>query len=453
MCQLRFGRGPWTRSRRRARRRTGTSRTTRRRVRGGRCRRAGASAPAAPTAAAIDSATVTGRTPANARSTSAAASPTAPTARTWAAPAARAVRSRPWLRPTATSTTEANDPHGGERRTWCGRLRVVIPAHAGVVRDEADAVRQAGERGQRLAAPVERGACGQCGRARSQRVRDVVRELPEEVVSAREQVAGRGAQLVADEAVVGVAEAERHLSRRRPTEQVDHDRVVGVADGPLVGRLVVPDRRLGRDVRVHGPVSIDVVGADVEPRADERREPLAVPEPERRRLDHEHVDGGIGDRRDQRHLGVADRHGGATRRVEHRGRERGHRGLAVGSGDRDDRPVVPGGRQVELGTDGHADAPGRVDGRVHVAETGRRQDHVGRAHQHLERRGVGAADELDAEPVGRGPGVGRRRVVDDDDLVAMLEQGLGDSLVRDAEPDEQIALGHQSTPPMLRKSA
>ena len=128
-----------------------------------------------------------------------------------------------------------------------------------------------------------------------------------------------------------------------------------------------------------------MVGGEVEPRRHLGREPLGEPQPERRRLDDEHVDGFV-EGGNEGHVGVSDRERLATRRVEHVGDHRRHRGLAVGAGDRDDRPVsvVPIGREIELAHD-RKSATGRLDDRGMVlGNAGARHEHVDRIEQRRE---------------------------------------------------------------------
>ena len=61
-------------------------------------------------------------------------------------------------------------------------------------------------------------------------------------------------------------------------------------------------------------------GAKLSQVATSARSRWLYAEPERRRLDHEHVGIGVVDGLDQRHVGVAGRHGAAARREEHVGR-------------------------------------------------------------------------------------------------------------------------------------
>jgi len=67
-----------------------------------------ASSRARDTASRIDAARTTGRTPANAASTSPDASPMATTARTWSASCVSGDIDKPLLRPPAMSTTDSN---------------------------------------------------------------------------------------------------------------------------------------------------------------------------------------------------------------------------------------------------------------------------------------------------------------------------------------------------------
>ena len=167
-------------------------------------------------------------------------------------------------------------------------------------------------------------------------------------------------------------------------------------------------------------------------------------EPERRRLDHEHVDVGI-ERGDERHIGVPDRERLATRREQHVGDHRRDRRLAVGAGDRDHGAArgVPVGREVELA---HAPAaprrrasaitgwcsgtPGLGTSTSTVVERPRR------AHRHAARRGTPLASRL---------------VVGADDLVAACLERVSNGFARHAHAVHQGP--HQSATPMWMKSA
>ena len=125
-----------------------------------------------------------------------------------------------------------------------------------------------------------------------------------------------------------------------------HDRVVDVADGDVVGAPGrprcgpwPPRRRPGRACTSRWS------GAKLSQVATPGPEARAVAQPERGRLDHEHLDGGVVEGGDERHVGVARRRRRATPdALEHVGDHHRHRGLAVGAGDGDDRAVVPRAR-------------------------------------------------------------------------------------------------------------
>ena len=288
-----------------------------------------------------------------------------------AAPSASGARSMPLLRPPAMSTTESKPDTAAS--VACGAVALessyqLMPSASAtsstrwarprkVVSARAHAVgrRAAGERG---------GGCGEG-------VGEVVGQAPEE----RRDLGDRGAvgadEAVAVDGVVGVA---------RPTEperadtgagvDVAHDdRVVGVGDGDAdLGIEVAPDAGLGLLVVLERRVDVQVISGEVQPRRDRRAEGPAVAEAERRRLHHEHVRGGIVDRGDQRHLGVAHRLGAQTGRFEHLGHQRRDRGLAVRAGDRQHRAVVPERGQIELAQDRDAGLACRCEHRVVVGQ-------------------------------------------------------------------------------------
>ena len=124
-----------------------------------------------------------------------------------------------------------------------------------------------------------------------------------------------------------------------------------------------------------------------------------------------------GDRVGEREADVAGGHGLHARRHQHLGDERGHRGLAVGAGDGDERPVGPLRRQLELTP--HGDAAGRPRARTRGgrrarrgwARPGRRRDQTARASV-----GVGRLHQLDAELDRGGARLVAGPVVDHDDV-------------------------------------
>ena len=167
-----------------------------------------------------------------------------------------------------------------------------------------------------------------------------------------------GRRRTPDEPEVGVGgHPERHVPGPGAGQMPGYHRVVGVAHRHLVRRLVAPDARLGRLVRRQVGVAVQVVGGEVEPRAHRGGEAPRVLETKRRRLDHEHIGGRIGDGGHQRHRGVA--HGDCSQPGGHQhvAHQRRHRGLAVRAGDGEQRPVVPPRGEVELRQDRHAGSP------------------------------------------------------------------------------------------------
>jgi len=92
-----------------------------------------------------------------------------------------------------------------------------------------------------------------------------------------------------------------------------------------------------------------MVGREVEPYRDTRMEPSRRSQTERRGLDHEDLTLGIGDRLDQRGLGVATGDRPNTRGDQHRRDQCRDRRLAVGAGDGHDRTIVPSVGEIEFG--------------------------------------------------------------------------------------------------------
>src|SRR5581483_2024954 len=194
----------------------------------------------------------------------------------------------------------------GQRRVGRGRLRVVVPLDAVLVGNELDAVAEPAEGDERVMAPVDGRATGPCGRGGGQRVGNVVREGAPELRGAAHDRAVVGDERVAVDVVVGTGvEPERDVAGGRVREVPAYDGVVRRSDGDVRGRLVAPQLRLRRLVGVERAMQVEVIGREVQPRADVGREVLAVVEAERGRLHHEHVRRGVVDGGDEGQLVVA----------------------------------------------------------------------------------------------------------------------------------------------------
>ena len=244
-------------------------------------------------------------------------------------------------------------------------------------------------------------------------------------------------------AVVAGVFPEGDVTRGRVGERGHHDRVVRVADRDGVGRLVLEDARLCLPVGVDGAVPVEMVGGEVQPRCHLRGEPLGEPQPERRRLDDEHVDGFV-QSGNEGHVGVSDRERLAARRVEHVGDHRRHRGLAVGASDCHDRPVrvVPIGREIEL-----AHASDVRDGTPRRSRDGARERR-GSARACRPTRARSRARRLAGAGARRRHAVRRRRA--STSMPRAPERGR-DGLAGDPHPVHERA--HQSATPMWMKSA
>ncbi len=283
----------------------------------------------------------------------------ATTARRWSAASVSTDRSRPLLRPPAMSTTESKPADGGEGGVGRRGLGVVVPARRR--RPSATSctrwarprnVRSTWRTPSRVAPP-------------SRAVADAARALltswgRSRHSSSRSTIVSPAAptRALAGEVVVGgVVDAEGHRAAPRVAPGHD-DRVVGVGDGDAAaGPEVGPDAGLGVLVALDRVVDVEVVLGEVQPRGHRGLEVPGVAEPERRRLDHEHVELGPGDGLDQRDVGVAHGQRRSPRRLEHLGDEGGDGGLAVGAGDGHQRPVVPRRGQVELAEHRHRRPP------------------------------------------------------------------------------------------------
>ena len=371
-------------------------------------RRAGAARRRPRRRRAIESATTTGRTPANAAATSPAASPMATTAR---------IRRRPRRAGAEVEAlvAAAGDQHDGvesrerrQRGVRRRRLGVVVPPHASMLAHQRHAMGEARERTQRCPAPVDRGAAGHRPSRRA------ARAFATSCGSARhsssrcdDQSAGPDQGIVVDVVVAPVgARTSRPRARSRGTQRITTgSSALATATSPCA--LVTPDAGLGPLVGVERGVGLEMVRCEVQPRADAGGEPGAVLEPERRRLDHEHLDGGVVDGSHQRDLGVAGRHRPAPAASS----------MAVTSVVTVVLPSVPVTathwarvplpRQVEL-------AAHRRPGRRRQGEHGvvrrdprARQHRVGAAHQVVQLRGGRRRDQRDADDVGRRPAAAR----------------------------------------------
>ena len=168
---------------------------------------------------------------------------------------------------------------------------------------------------------------------------------------------------------------------------------------------------------------VEVVGREVQPRGDLGREALGVAKGERGRLDDEHLDGGIVDGFHERDGVVAGGDRVSVRRPQHRRDERGDRGLAIGTRDRDQRSVVPFARQVELAQ--HRDlSRGRgVEHRMRVGETRTRHKGIDGRKRLREVRARGIVDELHVVQFCCAARVLGGMVVDDDHVVPTTSQG------------------------------
>ena len=206
---------------------------------------------------------------------------------------------------------------------------------------------------------------------------------------------------------------------------------------------------LGRGVLVERAVPVDVVGSDVEADRRPRRDGVRPVQLEARQLDGDDVERlGVEDRLEDRRADVAGaarpQAGGPQDRREHLHRRR----LAVGAGH--GQPGRGAGQRThpprELDLAPHRDAgrqgageerlvgpPPRggddeVDGRVrHPA------DGVGTEGQ------AGAEDVEDAGPLGHDRALGGLGGVDDEDVGAALQEGVGRREPADAQPGDDDA--------------
>ena len=286
----------------------------------------------------------TGRGPSKAAATSAAASPMATTARTRSATSASTERSRPLFRPPAISTTESkprdgrSDRRGGwwpwSRRTTAPHQRR-RPAPGG---GGGRGTRRSAARTPSTVAPAASAAAD--GRQRVATSWGSDRGTASATATSGRRSGRRRAPSVDHGVVAGRGEPKRDHACRRARRLGQHDGVVGVDHGHVVGALVGPDAGLGGGVGVEVAVPVEVVGGEVEPHADHGPERVGELELERRHLDHDHVDvaaHGVASGRPMLPAATARSPDGA----QHLGDQRGHRRLAVGAGDGDDRRGRP----------------------------------------------------------------------------------------------------------------
>ncbi len=266
----------------------------------------------------------------------------ATTARTWAAAVGeRPTRSRPLLRPPAMSTTEAKPRDGGQRGVGGGGLRVVVPAHAVGARRRA---RPGG-----AARRTSRSACADAVERR--------RPPPSAVAAAASALAtswgrarhssptlddgrrrrGRRAAVAVDGGSRPDGRAERDGRGRVGLRVAHHDRVVGVGDrhaasgaevaprcGPWPPRSASSERVDVEVVRRRSSARWPTRGREVSACG---RGGTTTPRPRTRRRSGSSMASTSG----TSVLPTAT--APPARRLEHRGDERGDRGLAVGAGD------------------------------------------------------------------------------------------------------------------------
>ena len=132
-------------------------------------------------------------------------------------------------------------------------------------------------------------------------------------------------------------------------------RIAGRHHGPVRGRLVLEDACLGALVGILGDVSIEVVRREIEPDGDVRVIPLDGLELEAAGLDHvPRRRRGRLDLRRERHTDVAAHEHRLPGRLDHPAHQRRRRRLALGTGDRDDRPGHERGRELQFADDAYS---------------------------------------------------------------------------------------------------
>ena len=277
-----------------------------------------------------------------------------------------------------------------------------------------------------------------------------------------DEAAGPGDRGVAhDEVSVVTPLGARDRPARCRCRELPRHRVVGVHDERLCGVLVGEHACLRRRVRLDAAVPVDVVLRDVEEHGYVRSErPGGERELERRDLGHDDVDV-VGRGVDERPADVADRDAREPRRRAHRRDHRGHRGLAVGSGDRDDPGrsdtlAEPFDREVDLRAHRNARGERRRGRRVIGRHPGARHQQLRRAR---ERRGLLRRRRLDhlgtertRSPRTSRVGVADRTVLEHRDVVTVCTRVVDDRRAGAREPDHEHP--HQSIAPgMLMKSA
>ena len=131
--------------------------------------------------------------------------------------------------------------------------------------------------------------------------------------------------------------------------------------------------------------------------------------------------------------------------------ELGDRRLAVGACDRDERPLIPPRREIELGQHRHRSGRRGREQRVVIGHAGARHDGLGTGDELAERDGVRSLDQLDPELLGQRPAGRRRAIVDRHGPFAVRDQRSQHGLTGDAEAEHHVV--GQSRPPVPMKSA
>ncbi|MEJ7718387.1 MAG: hypothetical protein WKF31_10640 [Thermoleophilaceae bacterium] len=272
------------------------------------------------------------------------------------------------------------DPHAGG--LGVGGLRVVDVEDAVAAGHLLEAVRDARERGQRLADGLGIDPAGQGRRRRRHRVLEVVVASQADLLGGHQRGSRPLEAPVGRSVEVGVPVAEGHPPRR--ARRLERPR----GDRDVAGLLAREHPHLRRAIGLERAVAVEVVGRHVEQHRALGREAIGVLELEGGGLaDHHGVRLDPPDQRRERGAHVPRHpHRDARRAVD--GAEQLDRGgLAVRAGHRQEVVGDQPPRDLELPDHGHAPLPGGADHRS-ARRDPRALDHRARPVEEVEAAGV-----------------------------------------------------------------
>ena len=140
------------------------------------------------------------------------------------------------------------------------------------------------------------------------------------------------------EEVVSIKSSECQPSARGNVEMPAYDWITVGTNRHIRGPLELKDSRLGRLVRIHRGMPVEMIRSEVQPNRGVGTELLRPRQAKARALDYEGVVAVVIDGVEERDLRVAERFGLHPSRPKDRNGQQGRRGLAVSSGNRQNRP-------------------------------------------------------------------------------------------------------------------